>query len=171
MLELRKALENSIVPFILGKSEQFNDNLMPVHIAASLQYSFDTKDSRNGFGYGEFAKLRLKQYLNSLKNFGINRILENKSMTYKEDFIKYHLIPGIYCADHIFVHDVMSEFHQLRFEKQSYIIHWKEGDENQQSQNNFQAFGKKPLYWATRQNQQSILSDVVRAEFNAHNSR
>ena len=87
---------------------------MPVHIAASLQYSFDTKeDLKNGFGYGEFAKLRLKQYLNSLKNFGIHRILENKTMTYKEDFIKYHLIPGIYCADHIFVHDVMSEFHQL----------------------------------------------------------
>ena len=99
--------------FILGKSEQFNDRLMPVHIAASLQYSFEYEDSRNGFGYGEFAKLRLKQYLNSLKNFGIHRILENKTMTYKEDFIKYHLIPGIYCADHIFVHDVMSEFHQL----------------------------------------------------------
>ena len=100
---------------------------MPVHIAASLQYSFDTKeDLKNGFGYGPFAKSRLKQYLNSLTNFGIHKILEEKSMSYKEDFIKYHLIPGIYCADHKFVHIVMNEFYQLKFERQNHIINWKE---------------------------------------------
>ena len=143
---------------------------MPVHIAASLQFSYDTKDSKNGYGYGEFARSRLKQYLNSLKSFGISKILANKSMVYKEEFIRYHLIPGIYCADHVFVHDIMNEFYQLKFEKQYDIIHWKEGGESD-SRNNFQAFGKTPLYWATRQTQQSILSDVVRAVFNAHNSR
>ena len=142
---------------------------MPVHIAASLQYSFDTKeDLKNGFGYGEFAKLRLKQYLNSLKKFGIQKILYGKSLIYKEDFIRYHLIPGIYCADHIFVHDVINEFYQLKFEKQHFIIHWKEFSDKPE---NYQVFGRTALYWATRQNQQAILSDIVKAEFNSHNSR
>ena len=89
-------------------------------------------------------------------------------MTYREDFIKYHLIPGIYAADHGFVHAMMYEYYGLNSVQQNNIIHWKEV---QNENSDFQMFWKTPLYWATQQRQQAIMSDIVRAEFIAHNDR
>ena len=141
---------------------------MPVHIVASLQYSSDNKSSTSSFGCKEYSKRRLTQYLNSLKDYGISKLLENKSMTYREDFVRYHLIPGIYAADHGFVHAIMYEYYGLNPVQQNNIIHWKEV---QNKNLDFQMFWKTPLYWATQQRQQAIMSDIVRAEFNVHNDR
>ena len=144
-------------------------HLLPIHIVASLQYSWDNKQPNGSFGYGEHSKSRLKQYLNSLKDYGISKLLENKSMTYREKFVKNHMIPGIYAADHGFVHAVMYEYYGLNCVQQNDIIHWKEV----KKENNFdyQMFWETPLYWATQQRQQAIMSDIVRAEFNVHNDR
>ena len=153
---------------ISGGLEQSNNHLMPVHIVTSLQYSCDNKPSISSFGCGDYSKRRLKQYLKSLKDYGIAKILHGKSMTYKENFVIYHLVPGIYAADHEFVHSIMYEYYGLNFEKQNEIIHWKDG---RQENSDFRMFGETALYWATRQKYQAILIDIVRAEFNVHNSR
>ena len=155
---------------ISGGSEKHTNHLLPIHIVASLQYSWDNKQPNGCLAkYGEYSKSRLKQYLNSLKDFGISKLLENKSITYREDFIRYHLIPGIYAADHGFVQAIMHEYYGLNSEQQNNIIHWKEV----QNENtfDFQMFWETPLYWATQQRQQAIMSDIVRAEFNVHNDR
>ena len=161
--------ELTINILISGGSEQPNNYLLPIHIVASLQYSSDNKSSISSFGCGEYSKSRLKQYLNSLKDYGISKLLENKAITYREDFIRYHLIPGIYAADHGFVHAIMYEYYGLNSVQQNDIIHWKQ-DQNEHSFD-FQMFWETALYWATQQRQQAIMSDIVRAEFNVHNDR
>ena len=153
---------------ISGGLEQSNNQLMPVHIVASLQYSNDNKSSISSFGCGDYSKRRLKQYLKSLKDYGIAKILHEKPMAYKEKFVRYHLVPGIYAADHEFVHSIMYEYYGLKFEMKSEIIHWKDV---RQENFDFRMFSETALYWATRQKYQAILIDIVRAEFNVHNSR
>ena len=73
-----------------------------------------------------------------------------------------------YAADHEFVHSIMYEYYGLKFEMKSEIIHWKDF---RQENFDFRMFSETALYWATRQKYQAILIDIVRAEFNVHNSR
>ena len=90
-----------------------------------MQYAYDNKDTLNDHGHGEFAKSRLKQYLESFKLFGIHNFLEDKSESYKAQFVKHHLIPSVYAADHDFVYSLMKIFYDLTYPYQEAIIHFR----------------------------------------------
>ena len=166
--EMNLLLRHGADVLIPVKSENYRNNLMPIHIAVSLQHSFDSRDNTCEFGYsGDFAKLRLRQYLTSITEFGISKLIERQTqrdkMEYRVDFVRYHLIPGVYSADPLFIHSLMKEFDKISLEKKNEIIHFKDV--------NHKVFDKTPLYWATRQTQQSILSDIVKSEFYSHNTK
>ena len=133
---------------------------LPVHIATELQTTADEKDIAY-YGYG---KNRLAQYLTVLNKIGIPKLLKDKSMSYKIDFVKHHLIPGVYCVNHEFVHKIMTEFYKLNLENQFQILHHK----NHLYRSKDLKDPKSVLYWATKQRQQNIMTDIVRAVYEVH---
>ena len=158
-------LGNGADPMIPAMSDKYENNELPVHIVTSLQYAYDNKDIHNDIGFGEYAKLRLKQYLESFKLFGIQDFLEDKSENYKARFVKHHLIPSVYCADHDFVYSLMRVFYDLPYHLQEAIIHFRmPNNENF----DYQAFNRTVLFWASQHNQTSILNDIVKAEYQVH---
>ena len=112
-------------------------------------------------GYG---KKRLEQYLQVLNKIGIPKLLKDKPMSYKIDFVKHHLIPGVYSVNHEFVHKIMTEFYKLNLENQYQILHHKQHLYRSKDLKD----PKSVLYWATKQRQQNIMTDIVRAEHEVH---
>ena len=169
--ELDFLLEHGGDVLVKANNEQFRNELLPVHIASSLQFSFDKKeDIENGFGHGEFGKERLDQYLRCISRYEVNKLLNGRSQSYIESFLKHHLIPGVYAANHPFVHQLISQFYKLPLCSQHKIIHFRCHNDIPNGFN-YQMYDKTVLYWATRQSQQSILSEIVRALFNVYNTK
>ena len=158
-------LGNGANPMIPAHSDKFQDNELPIHIVTSLQYAYDYKDNLNDHGHGDFAKSRLKQYLESFKLFGIKNFLEEKSENYKAQFVKHHLIPAVYAADHDFVYSLMKIFYDLTYTHQEAIIHFRMPNTEDFD---YQAFNRTVLFWASHHNQTSILNDIVKAEYQVH---
>ena len=82
-------------------------------------------------------------------------------MSYRIDFVKHHLIAGVYCVDHEFVHKLLNEFYKLNLENQNQILHYRQKIKEKDDE-------KPLLYWATKQRQQNIMTDIVRAEYIVH---
>ena len=82
-------------------------------------------------------------------------------MSYRIDFVKHHLIAGVYCVDHEFVHKLLNEFYKLNLENQYQILHYRQKIKEKDDE-------KPLLYWATKQRQQNIMTDIVRAEYIVH---
>lgn len=159
--ELKLLLKYGVDVLQPAKSEKYHDQLLPVHIAVSLQHTYDTKDDGyNEFGSGDYAKDRLKQYLQCLTEHGLHNLIKDEFQ--REKFVKYHLTPGVYSAHHQFTQALMSELYKLSLEDRNMVVHYK---------STHPIYDQTALFWATRQTQQPILSDVVRAEFNVHVSK
>ena len=164
-------LESGADPMVTRNSDKYPDGgELPVHIAASLQYTYQYQKTDeptlvySDITHGDYAKGRLKQYLDSFQKIGLHKVLRRKSREYKVDFVKNHLSPGVYLANHNFVHGLMRLFDYFPKDSQESIIHFKmENTEN--TKFDYHIYQRTALGWATQNDQPFILNLLVRAYY------
>ena len=139
-------------------ADPLTEGLLPIHLVSGIRQAFDSGERTfDGFS-GTQAKERLTQYLKGLKDYGIQRLFEENNYYFSEvlqiTFVKSHLVPAICDNDYAMVDELFQTFYTFPDAIQKEILHQPQ-----------EPFGETPLFWATRYQQETIMHDVVKAEF------
>ncbi len=164
-------LNNGANPMLAYQETMDNDSdrlsYLPIHVATRVQSAGDHSPSTVTASFG---KTRIKDYLEAMLDFGLDRILNNNGSNSlgvdRAAFVEAHLIPGVYSVCPEFVIALLSEWSKLSEESQYDLIHYKlPADTRYQDLHVYQ---NSALFWATDHKHQPLMGSIVRAEFTSH---